>query len=41
MAFREYKIGARMFGIALASSMFITLVMPTLDIRAVGSTVVT
>jgi cytochrome c oxidase cbb3-type subunit 2 len=38
MAFREYKIGARMFGIALASSMFITLVMPTLDIRAVGST---
>jgi cytochrome c oxidase cbb3-type subunit 2 len=38
MAFREYKIGARMFGIALASSMFITLVMPTLDIRQVGST---
>jgi len=38
MAFREYKIGARMFGVALASSMFITLVMPTLDIRQVGST---
>jgi len=38
MAFREYKIGARMFGIALASSMFITLVMPTIDIRSVGST---
>jgi len=38
MAFREYKIGARMFGLALASSMFITLVMPTLDIRSVGST---
>ena len=38
MAFREYKIGARMFGLALASSMFITLVMPTMDIRQVGST---
>jgi cytochrome c oxidase cbb3-type subunit 2 len=38
MAFREYKIGSRMFGVALASSMFITLVMPTLDIRQVGST---
>ena len=38
MAFREYKIGARMFGIALSSSMFITLVMPTIDIRAVGAT---
>jgi len=33
MAFREYKIGARMFGLALASSMFITLVMPTMDMR--------
>jgi cytochrome c oxidase cbb3-type subunit 2 len=38
MAFREYKIGARMFGISLASSMFITLVMPTMDIRSVGAT---
>lgn len=38
MAFREYKIGARMFGVALASSMFITLVMPTIDIRQVGAT---
>jgi cytochrome c oxidase cbb3-type subunit 2 len=38
MAFREYTIGARMFGVALASSMFITLVMPTMDIRAVGAT---
>jgi cytochrome c oxidase cbb3-type subunit 2 len=38
MAFREYKIGARMFGVSLASSMFITLVMPTLDIRQVGAT---
>ena len=33
MAFREYKIGARMFGVALSSSMFITLVMPTMDMR--------
>jgi cytochrome c oxidase cbb3-type subunit 2 len=40
MAFREYKIGARMFGISLASSMFITLVMPTLDIRQVGATAI-
>ncbi len=38
MAFREYKIGARMFGVSLASSMFITLVMPTIDIRQVGAT---
>jgi cytochrome c oxidase cbb3-type subunit 2 len=40
MAFREYKIGARMFGVALASSMFITLVMPTIDIRSVGATAI-
>jgi cytochrome c oxidase cbb3-type subunit 2 len=38
MAFREYKIGARMFGIALGSSMFITLVLPTIDVRAVSAT---
>ena len=38
MAFREYKIGAQMFGIALGSSMVITLYMPSLDISAVGST---
>ncbi len=38
MAFREYKIGSRMFGVALATSMFITLVMPTIDIRQVGAT---
>jgi cytochrome c oxidase cbb3-type subunit 2 len=38
MAFREYKLGARMFGIALSSSMFITLVMPAIDMRAVGAT---
>lgn len=38
MAFREYKIGARMFGIALGTSMFITLVLPTIDVRAVSAT---
>ncbi len=37
MAFREYKIGARMFGIALGTSMFITLVLPTIDVRAVSA----
>lgn len=35
MAFREYKIGARMFGVALGSSMAITLILPTIDIAAV------
>ncbi len=38
MAFREYKIGARMFGLALGGSMMITLYMPSLDIVKVGST---
>ena len=38
MAFREYKIGARMFGAALSLSMAITLVMPSYNIIAVGST---
>ncbi len=37
MAFREYKIGARMFGVALGTSMFITLVLPTIDVRAVSA----
>jgi cytochrome c oxidase cbb3-type subunit 2 len=36
MAFREYTIGARMFGIAFGTSMFITLYMPTMDIRNVS-----
>ena len=35
MPFREYKIGARMFGVALGSSMAITLILPTIDIAAV------
>jgi len=38
VAFREYKIGARMFGLALGGSMMITLYMPSLDIVQVGST---
>ncbi len=38
MAFREYKIGARMFGLALGGSMMITLYMPSLDIVSVAST---
>ncbi len=36
MAFREYKIGARMFGVAFGSSMFITLYMAAVDISAVS-----
>lgn len=39
MAFREYKIGARMFGLAFGSSMFITLYMPAVDIANVSATV--
>ncbi|MCL4315965.1 MAG: cbb3-type cytochrome c oxidase subunit II [Gammaproteobacteria bacterium] len=38
MAFREYKIGAVMFGVALSMSMFITLVAPSFNIISVGST---
>ena len=38
MAFREYKIGARMFGLALGGSMMITLYMPSLNIVSVAST---
>lgn len=38
MAFREYTIGARMFGLAFGSSMFITLYMPAKDIREVSVT---
>ncbi len=36
MAFREYKIGARMFGLAFGSSMFITLYMASVDIAGVS-----
>ncbi|HEC18740.1 MAG TPA: cytochrome oxidase [Gammaproteobacteria bacterium] len=38
MAFREYKIGARMFGLAFGTSMFITLYMPAVDIQDVSAT---
>lgn len=38
MAFREYKIGARMFGLALGGSMCITLLLPAFDFAAVVST---
>lgn len=38
MAFREYKIGARLFGVALGGSMMITLYMPSLNIVEVAST---
>lgn len=38
MAFREYTIGSRLFGVALGSSMMITLYMPSMDIAAVGAT---
>lgn len=38
MAFREYTIGSRMFGLAFGSSMFITLYMPAMDIRNVSVT---
>jgi cytochrome c oxidase cbb3-type subunit 2 len=34
MAFREYKIGSRMFGFALGGSMCITLLFPSFDIAA-------
>ena len=38
MAFREYKIGSRLFGLALGGSMMITLYMPSLNIVSVAST---
>jgi cytochrome c oxidase cbb3-type subunit 2 len=38
VAFREYKIGARMFGLAFGTSMFITLYMPAVDIQSVTAT---
>lgn len=38
MAFREYKIGCYMFGIALSFSMFVTIFLPGLDISSVSST---
>ncbi len=38
MNFREYKIGARMFGFCLGGSMCITLFMPSFDFRSATST---
>lgn len=38
MNFREYKIGARMFGFCLGGSMCITLLMPSFDFRSASST---
>ena len=36
--FREYKIGSRIFGMALGGSMMITLFFPTINIRSTAST---
>lgn len=38
MAFREYKIGARVFGLAFGTSMCITLLIPSFDMRSAVST---
>ncbi|OIQ03443.1 MAG: cytochrome oxidase [Zetaproteobacteria bacterium CG2_30_59_37] len=38
MAFREYRIGCVMFGVALSLSMFITIVLPGIDISSMSST---
>ncbi len=38
MAFREYKIGARLFGVALGGSMVITLYLPAIDMTSVEVT---
>jgi len=38
MNFREYKIGSRMFALALGGSMCITLLLPSLDIASVDAT---
>jgi len=38
VAFREYRIGCWMFGIALSLSMFITIILPGLDISSMSST---
>jgi cytochrome c oxidase cbb3-type subunit II len=38
MAFREYKLGSRMFGFSLGTSMCITLLFPSFDIAASVST---
>ena len=38
MGFREYRIGSILFGVALSSSMMITIYFPGLDISSVSST---
>ncbi len=38
MNFREYKIGSRMFAVALGGSMSITLLLPSIDIANVDAT---
>ena len=38
MAFREYKIGARVFGFAFGTSMCITLLLPSFNLRSAEST---
>ena len=38
MNFREYKIGSRMFAVALGGSMCITLLLPSIDIASVKAT---
>jgi cytochrome c oxidase cbb3-type subunit 2 len=38
MNFREYKIGSRLFAVALGGSMCITLLMPSFDIASVSAT---
>lgn len=38
MAFREYRIGCWMFGFALSLSMFVTIILPGLDISSMSST---
>jgi cytochrome c oxidase cbb3-type subunit II len=38
VAFREYKIGSRLFGVALGGSMLITLYFPTVDMTSVAAT---
>ena len=38
MGFREYRVGSILFGVALSTSMFITVYMPGLDISSVSST---
>lgn len=38
MAFREYRIGSILFGVALSFSMFVTIFLPGIDMSSVSST---